>query len=194
MLGGGARGQYYLGHHRYCLIFQRLVDGWILYFGNWFNVTQTLTWNYVCRSVTYISWSSERFWIIYLFLPIVVCWSLIWKCLWIYELDIGQLFTQSPRRGHPCTLDTFLVDLGFTAHQKYFTSRASVYFGHISSWFGFYSPSKLFHSLWAESIIKRGENGRSPRQNTWKPTSRTWFVSHITRARHEPTAVRWWAI
>ena len=25
------------------------------------------------------------------------------------RLDVGQLFTQSARRGHPCTLDTFLV-------------------------------------------------------------------------------------
>ena len=27
----------------------------------------------------------------------------------IARLDIDQLFTQSARRGHPCTLDTFLV-------------------------------------------------------------------------------------
>ena len=27
----------------------------------------------------------------------------------IARLDIGQLFTQISRRGHPCTLDTFLV-------------------------------------------------------------------------------------
>ena len=26
----------------------------------------------------------------------------------VARLDIGQLFTQSTRRGHPCTLDTFL--------------------------------------------------------------------------------------
>ena len=58
MLWAGARGQY-LGHHTFCLLSQRLVDGWILYLGYWFSVTQTLTWNYVCRSLTYISWSSE---------------------------------------------------------------------------------------------------------------------------------------
>ena len=29
----------------------------------------------------------------------------------IARLDICQLFTQSVRRGHPCTLDTFLVFL-----------------------------------------------------------------------------------
>ena len=28
--------------------------------------------------------------------------------LWTH-LEIGQLFTQGARRGHPCTLDTFLV-------------------------------------------------------------------------------------
>ena len=27
----------------------------------------------------------------------------------VARLEIGQLFTQSMRRGHPCTLDTFLV-------------------------------------------------------------------------------------
>ena len=55
---GWARGQC-LGHHRFCLISQRLVDGWILYLGYWFSMTQILTWNYVCSSVTYISWSSD---------------------------------------------------------------------------------------------------------------------------------------
>ena len=28
----------------------------------------------------------------------------------VARLEIGQLFTQGMRRGHPCTLDTFLVD------------------------------------------------------------------------------------
>ena len=56
----GARGQY-LGHHVFCLISWRLVNGWILYLKCWFSVTQTLTGIYVhvCRSVTYISWSSD---------------------------------------------------------------------------------------------------------------------------------------
>ena len=52
MLRGGSRGQY-LGHHRFCLMSWRLVDGWILYLRCWFSVTQTLTWIYVYRSVTY---------------------------------------------------------------------------------------------------------------------------------------------
>ena len=43
--------------------------------------------------------------------------------------------------------------------------------------FGFYGPSKLFHSFWAESIIRWGENGRSQRKTTWPPASRTWLVS-----------------
>ena len=29
----------------------------------------------------------------------------------VARLEIGQLFTQGARRGHPCTLDTFLVIL-----------------------------------------------------------------------------------
>ena len=43
--------------------------------------------------------------------------------------------------------------------------------------FGFYSPSRLFHSFWAKSIIRWGENGRSLRKTTWPPASRTWLVS-----------------
>ena len=58
MLWGGARGQY-LGHHRFCLTSWSLVDRWILCLRCWFSVTQTLTWIYVYRSVTYISWSSD---------------------------------------------------------------------------------------------------------------------------------------
>ena len=41
-----------------CLIAWRLLDGLMLYWRYWFSVTQTLNWNYICRSVTYISWSS----------------------------------------------------------------------------------------------------------------------------------------
>ena len=69
-----------------------------MYVGQWPLFHGPVILHYICKTI----W---RFWIIYLFLPIVVCWSLIWKCL----LDIGHLFTQSARRGHPSTLDTFLV-------------------------------------------------------------------------------------
>ena len=132
MLEGGARGQY-LVHHRFCLISWRLVDGWILYLICWFRVTQTLTWIYVCRSVTYISWSSDFVlyvedvlmeecctedivwyepltcisWIIYLFLPIMVCW---------YE----NICVFSKVRNRPVV---------YTRHE----AGASVYFGHICS-------------------------------------------------------------
>ena len=43
----------------FCLISWRLFDGWMLYWRYWFSVTQTLTLNYICRSVTYISRSSD---------------------------------------------------------------------------------------------------------------------------------------
>ena len=43
----------------FCLIYWKLFDGLMLYWGYWFSVTQTLNWNYICRSVTYISWSSD---------------------------------------------------------------------------------------------------------------------------------------
>ena len=34
------------------------------------------------------------------------------------RLEIGQLFTQGARRGHPCTLDTFLVSVWFSWRKK----------------------------------------------------------------------------
>ena len=43
----------------FCLISWRLFDGLMLYWRYWFSVTQTLNWNYICRSVTYILWSSD---------------------------------------------------------------------------------------------------------------------------------------
>ena len=52
--------------------------------------------------------------------------------------------------------------------------------------FGFNNPSRLFHSFWAEPIARWGENGRSPIETTWPPASRTWLVSHVTRARLDP--------
>ena len=43
----------------FCLISWRLLDGLMLYWRYWFSVTQKLNWNYIFRSVTYISWSSD---------------------------------------------------------------------------------------------------------------------------------------
>ena len=44
---------------RFCLISWRLFDGLMLYWRYWFSVTQTLNWNYICRPMTYILWSSD---------------------------------------------------------------------------------------------------------------------------------------
>ena len=46
--------------------------------------------------------------------------------------------------------------------------------------FGFYCLSSLFHTFWDKSIVRGGENGRSPRKTTWPATNRTWLVSHVT--------------
>ena len=80
MLRDGARGQH-LGHHRFCLISWRLVDGWILCLICWFSVTQTLTWIYGYRSVTYISWSTD--------FALYIEDSLMEKC---HNLDIGSMW------------------------------------------------------------------------------------------------------
>ena len=81
----GARGQY-LGHHNFCLISQRLVDGWILYLGYWFSVTHWPKTMYVGQWPIFhgpVILPYLGIWIIYLFLPILACWGLIWKYLWI---------------------------------------------------------------------------------------------------------------
>ena len=104
----------------------------------WFSMTLSLTYKYICRSVTFILWYSysalnfqyylmniwilvliwvidmyfmiKRFWIIYLFLPLVVCWSLVWKYLWMLQV-----------RNRPVV---------YSRHE----AGSSVYFGHISSY------------------------------------------------------------
>ena len=45
----------------------------------------------------------------------------------------------------------------------------------------------LIRWFWAESVLRWGQNGGSPRKTTSPPTSRTWLVSHVTQARLEPT-------
>ena len=65
----------------------------------------------------------------------------------------------------------------------------SVWSSMLSSYFfggGGGAGVKFFHSFWAESIVRWGENRRSPRKTIWPPTSRTWLVSHMTRARSNP--------
>ena len=52
--------------------------------------------------------------------------------------------------------------------------------------FGFYGLSRLFHSLWAKSIVRWGKNGRSPEKKNL-----TTCKHHVTRARLEPTVARW---
>ena len=57
-------------------------------------------------------------------------------------------------------------------------------------WFGFHGPSRLFHSSWAEPVDRWGGNETSLRKKKiWSPASRTWLVTHVTRARLEPQ--RW---
>ena len=72
----------YLGHHILFLISWKLFDGSMLYLGYWFSVTQTLNWNYVCRSETCISWFKD----ITLFLKTTL--YLMDKC---HNLDIGSM-------------------------------------------------------------------------------------------------------
>ena len=97
--------------------------------------TLSLTYNYICRSMAYILWYSDSALYFQYYLmnkPHLWILVLIWAidpyfmieilnhlpvsakfdtkiCVNVARLEIGQLFTQATRRGHPCTLDTFLV-------------------------------------------------------------------------------------
>ena len=55
---GWAEGQY-LGHLSLYLIIWSRFDEWLQLLGYLYNMAQSLTWNYVCRSVTCISWFSD---------------------------------------------------------------------------------------------------------------------------------------
>ena len=46
-------------HGQWFYLISWLFDGLMLYWRYWFSVTQTLNWNYICRSLIYISWSSN---------------------------------------------------------------------------------------------------------------------------------------
>ena len=48
--------------------------------------TSLILWILVLIWATDLYFMIKRFWFIYLFLPIVVCWSLIWKYLWIQQV------------------------------------------------------------------------------------------------------------
>ena len=50
---------------------------------------------------------------------------------------------------------------------------------------------KIISLILSRAIIRWGQNGRSQRKTIWPPASRSWLVLHVTRARLEPTAVRW---
>ena len=43
----------------FCLVSWRLFDGWMLYWRYWFSVTLTMTYKYICRSMTYILWYGD---------------------------------------------------------------------------------------------------------------------------------------
>ena len=52
-------------------------------------------------------------------------------------------------------------------------------------------PSSLFHSFWAESIARWGENGRSPRKTTWPPFVVTCFRQCLTTRKQNLACLTW---
>ena len=209
----------------FCLLCWRLFDGWMLYWRYWFSVTQTLTLNHICRSVTCISWSRDFALYLKDYL-IVTChnWNIgsVWckdlphkmyvgqwptlscpvilfyilKTFWrrnvvlkilcdmghwpvfhdlpisnhlpiftysgllkfdmnifvnLARLEIGQLFTQGARRGHQCTLNTFLVSVWCSWKKKTTTKHTKHGILH-SEWFTFshFSPVLIYkhESYW----------------------------------------------
>ena len=100
-----------------------------------------------------------------------------WRIL-LYNLYILYKFCWNEKK-------ISLMPLWNLSHVRKLVCFLLLFFGR------FYGPSRLFHSFWAESIIRWGENRISPRKTIWPSTSRTWLVSPVTQARLEPTAVRW---
>ena len=118
------------------------------------------------------------------------------KMIWV-QLECMMILIRLKKRNFLHGIDNFAGEQEVEEDRRRRTSRTmrkwqSSVVVFIIIWF--YGLSRLFHSFWVESIVRWGENGISPRKNTWPPASRTWIVSHVTRARLEPTAVRWRAI
>ena len=101
--------------------------------------TLSLTYKYICRSVTYILWYSDSalyfsiqfdeqasffgkqllLWLLVLIWAIDLYFMFDMKIFVnIARLEIGQLFTEGMKWGHPCTLDTFQVTVFFFLLKK----------------------------------------------------------------------------
>ena len=108
---GWARGQY-LGHHIFCLIFQ--TSWWMNIILGILGQCDTLTWNYVCRLVTYISWSSDFALLSDLELSTYFC------LYWFVEVWYENICEYSKVRYRPVV-------------QSKREARSSMYFGQIST-------------------------------------------------------------
>ena len=104
-----------------------------------------------------------------------------WRCHWFMRSDetfkCAPYFTQR-NMNNMYLVDTKTVqrkDLRCLAVYISWTKQGrSVYqFRQYTAstlfWFFYYGQSRLFHSVWAESVIRWGENGRSPRKITSHP-------------------------
>ena len=71
------------------------------------------------------------------------------------------------------------------------SSDTDAVFGLGCFFFGLTARQDYFTHMEPSQSIGGEKTGDPREKNTWPPSSRTWRVSHVTRARLEPTAVRW---
>ena len=176
----------------------RLVDGWILYLRCWFSVTQTLTWIYVYRSVTYISWSND--FALYLEdnlldkchnwdIGSMWCHDYLIKCMWVSDLHfMVQWF---------CLMPWILFD-GFILYWRYWFSmkqtlnwnymcRSIAYIYFIVQWFCLISWRLVMdkchnwniRSMWCKDLPHKMYVGQ------WPTFHRPVILSYILRST-------WW--
>ena len=108
----------------FCLISWKLFDGLILYWRHWFSVTN-IELTYICRSVTYISWSSD--------FALYLEDYLMDKChnwnigsMWCKDLPPKMFVGQWPTFHGPVTLSWRLLNGGMLYWIDWFSATLSL--------------------------------------------------------------------
>ena len=144
----------------FCFISWRLFKGLMLYWRYWFNVTQTLKWNYRYRPVTYIQWFClyilQTFWwtnvITGIFEPCDAKINHI-KCMWVSDLHfvVQWFWLISWRRFDGGMLDWrywFSVTLSFTYNYICKSMTYSLWYNDPALYFQYYLMNKPHSGYW----------------------------------------------
>ena len=100
-------------------------------------------------------------------------------------------FCSLPSRLSPIFSPNPSFSLSLTRH----LDMAFIVFVYVCVGGGRLRPVKMISLILSLVTRKVGaKNGRSSRKNTWRPASRTWLISHVTRVSVKPTAVRHYSL